>query len=218
MVSRSWKVALVPVLASLLVACSIREGSGVPASETRVVGRYERLQINTVNAKIEVDPGATTDTIEVKGDDNLVRRVRAHVEGNKLVVDAGDGDVDAEIPLEVILRTAKMTQIDASGTSRVEIMVEAEARLEVRAAGEAKITARGRVGTLEADLAGEAVLHARGLVARTVDLEAAGESVAEVCAEDKLIADIAGRADADYWCEPGDVDREVSSGAHLHAR
>jgi hypothetical protein len=207
-------------VAALVSGCYVdkEEGSGVLATETRVVGGFDRLEIDTVNAKIAVDPSKASGTIEVKGDDNLVRRVRAHVESGKLIVDAGDEDVDAKAGLEVILHMGNLTKIEASGTSRVELEMETPGALEIHASGEARITGKGRVGHLEADIAGDSEILFRDLRAHSAEITAAGSSFAEVCAEDELDADAAGTADVDYYCNPNDVDKEESSGGEVHRR
>lgn len=65
---------------------------------------------------------------------------------------------------------------------------------------------------LETDLAGEARLHARALTAKSVELDAASDAFAEVCATERLEADV------DYYCSPGSVDREVGALADLRSR
>ena len=219
--SRGWKVRMGLVLVSLacLVAgCAVEEGSGVSTTETRDVGGFDRLEINTVNAKIAVDPTKPSGTIEVKGDDNLVKRVRTHVESGKLIVDAGDRDVDAKAGLEVILHMGSLTKIEANGTSRVEFEMEAPNALEIHASGDAKITGKGRVGHIDADVAGDASVHFKDLRAHSAEVTAAGTSFVEVCVEDELDVDASGLADVNYYCNPNDVDRDRSSGGEIHRR
>ena len=201
-----------------LVAFAFAAISGCAVTEQRAVSPFDRVEIRGgVHARIEVDPSVTVTTIDVKGDDNLVRKVRTRVDDGELTIDTGDLDVDPELPLEVTFKTAKLTQIDAAGGSRVDVKLET-GTLKVSAVGSATIVSRGRVHRLEANIAGSGRLEARYLVAETVDLDAAGKSFAAVCATNFLKADIAGDSEADYYCDPNSIDRDVSSGSHVHAR
>jgi hypothetical protein len=206
------------LVASFAAGCSVEEGSGIAATETRTISkRFERLEITTVNARIEVDPTATGTTLVVNGDDNLLRRVRTTVDDDWLKVEVDD-DVDSKTPLEVVLKAPRLTEIEGAGTSRITLKLEGDSPLIVKGAGKMQVTATGRVSHLDVDLAGDARLHARQLTARSVDLDAAGDSFAEVCATDRLVADVGGTADVDYYCNPGDVDDDVGDRADLHRR
>src|SRR5688572_5606547 len=100
MKSRGWMVGVGMLVASFVSGCSVEEGSGVAGTETRTLSkRFERLEITTVNARIEVDPTATGTTLVVNGDDNLIGRVRTRLEDGWLKVDTDD-DVDSKTPLE----------------------------------------------------------------------------------------------------------------------
>src|SRR5436190_20512877 len=102
MFTRSTKFGFAAVLVSFVSfasGCAVTEGSGVPSTETRPVATFDRLEIRSgVNARIEVDPTVTSTTLEIRGDDNLVRKVSTRVEGGQLIIDTGDTSVDPELP------------------------------------------------------------------------------------------------------------------------
>lgn len=219
MFSRFATLAVMASMMAFAAGCSSTPGNGVAASEKRTLTTpFGELEINTVSARIVVDPTVTTTEIEVRGDSNLVPMVSTRVEGGKLIVNAGDGDVDPKLALEVIFKTPRMGRIEATGDSRVDITMTSDTTLEVKAAGDAWIVGHGKIARLEGDLAGNAHLEARELVARQVDLDAAGSSVVAVCATESLKVDLAGSNVTDYYCDPRQVDDEVSSNAHLHYR
>jgi hypothetical protein len=233
MFSRWFKgVAVMGISAAILMGCAVEveEGSGVPTTQKRTVTTaFDEIDIRGVGARIVIDPNATQEAsagggeIELRGDDNLVPGVLTYVEGRRLVVDVGDRDVDSNAGLGVVLKMRGITRVKAERGANVDVTLttgdnKMGPALAINAKSGAKVTARGTISRLDAELTGGAELHARELIAQDVSLDASGSSTASVCAIGSLDADIGGSAEASYYCDPDHVTREVSGGGRLRQR
>jgi hypothetical protein len=204
---------------AFLAGCSVTHGSGVVTTEQRAAASFEEIETRQVNVRVVVDPTATTKSLEVTGDDNLVPMVRTRNDGNRLVIDLNKGeDIDPHAGLTVIVRTPKLTYIKAEQRAHVDATLDGPGTLKLDANSESSITGHGKVARLNVNVTGSAKIRARDLVAKDVDLEASGSSDAEVCATDSLVADIGGNADASYYCSPKHVERDVGGGGSLEKK
>lgn len=211
-------MAVVAVLGAYATGCADAGGDGVRASETRVMPfTVEQLEIDTVNATIVVDPTVTQTVIEVKGDQNLLPRVRTHLDGHRLVVDTSEG-VDPTMPLEIVFKTPRLNELVVDDGSFVDLTIQSEQTLKIDAVDNTRITARGAIWRIEADMAGDAVLQAKNLVAKQVEIDAAGDAFASVCVTEFLDVTLNGSAEAEYFCNPHRVDDSLDWFANLHRR
>ncbi len=195
MISRSFKVLVLGLVLGL-AGCSVTEGSGVRSEESRKISPFEEIEASgEVTTRIIVDENAPEGgDLKITGDDNLVPKVSTRTEGNKLVVDLGDHDVDPKLKLEVTVRTRRLGKIHAQRSAEVDITTNARALLDIRA---------------------RETRSAKDLRARDVKLEAGGSSKAEVCVTGHLEVDLGGSSEADYYCSPSSVDREIGRGSEL---
>ncbi len=216
MISRSFKVLVLGLVLGL-AGCSVTEGSGVRSEESRKISPFEEIEASgEVTTRIIVDENAPEGgDLKITGDDNLVPKVSTRTEGNKLVVDLGDHDVDPKLKLEVTVRTRRLGKIHAQRSAEVDITTNARALLDIRAETSAKVIGHGTIDRIDAELSSSAKLWAKDLRARDVKLEAGGSSKAEVCVTGHLEVDLGGSSEADYYCSPSSVDREIGRGSEL---
>lgn len=88
-------------------------------------------------------------------------------------------------------------------------------RLQADITGASKSTFTGRAETVDMDLAGASKLDASRLVAKTVNIEAAGACSADVHATNTLRADAAGASKVRYKGNPGNVVTDVSGASKV---
>lgn len=200
-----------------MVGCHETPGSGIGTTETRTMPAFDELEIHGVDAKIDVAPGMQS-ALLLSGDDNLVPRVRTHVEGRKLIVDMDDLDVDPVRPLLVSIRVPALTKIRAEQSSRVDVTVDAATTLTVDATSSAVVVGHGSIFRLDAELTGSARLDASQLRAVDVRLDASGNANASVCVTGNFDVELDGGADATYACDPRDIDRDVDGDSVLQSR
>jgi hypothetical protein len=201
--------------ATLAMGCSDVDGSGIRAEDKRTVPAFHEIETHQVSLSVVVDPNAPEGELLLSGDSNLIGLVRTRVEGGRLVIDTDEG-VDPRVELKIVLKTKRLNYLSAAKEADVDVTMNVAGPLTIEATSTARITARGSVDRLDAEITGSAQLIARELRAHDVKLEATGSSTASVCATWYLDVDVSGNSDASYYCDPRHVDKDVSDNSDLN--
>lgn len=197
------------ILVLLLAATACTRGSGIPGSETRELGAFEGVEVHGALG-VTVTVGSTVH-MEISGDDNIVPLVRSEVRGSTLVLDL-PGRISTELPLQVVLATPALGQLDVEGASTVDVTGVSGSALEVDVSGASTVSLAGEVESLDAEVSGASQLRAEALSAVRAEVDAGGASTVTVRVGESLSAEASGASTIRYHGAPAQVS-EDSSGA-----
>ncbi len=190
-------VVAVVAAALLLIACG-ETGSGTIVTETRDVGEFTQIEVNSgVDVRLVVDPARDLE-VAVTYDDNLLDKVGTDVEGDTLVV-------------------GHTGSIRVPGDGRFVAVVVGD--IEAIAVGSgANITGNGTVEEYSVDASSGANVDLRELEATRVDVDASSGANVSVSATESVRVDASSGANVDVYGNPADVSADESSGANIDVR
>ncbi|WP_265580414.1 head GIN domain-containing protein [Methanofollis aquaemaris] len=225
-------VLLVLVLTAGCVQPPCTVGSGNVVSETRDVGAFQSVELNTF-ATVMVTQGASGPLV-IEAEDNIVPLVQTRVSDGVLVVDLDAACVRNTRPVIVRVTMEEVQRLSVSGSGTVQGENEIVAgRLETAISGSGNLDLGMNVTTLEttisgsgeARLSGTAAEHNAGisgsgalkgfdLTTERTNLVISGSGAAEVLATGALDVQIAGSGAAIYRGDPV-VTQEISGSGSL---
>ncbi len=203
------------VLATAIVSSGCTRGSGVSATDTRVVDEFNAIDVGgalSVNVQVGSDP-----KVEITGDDNIVPEVTTEVRDGTLHLEL-EGRFSHELPLTITITNPTLEEVDASGASRVTIQGIHSESFEADISGASSVKLAGTVATLDADVSGASVLEAKSLVAARGKVEAGGASTAAVHATEAIDIEASGASSVSYSGSPDEVSRDASGSSKITAR
>ena len=193
-------------LGAALSACS--SGSGDPGQEVREATGFDGIDVGGP-FQVSIQVGGPHH-VEIRGDDNLVPKVRSETVGSTLHLEL-PGRVVTKLPLEAIITLPALVDLDASGAASVTAAEVGGERLEVEASGASRVILTGaRVEALDADVSGSSTLDAAGLTVGRAQVEASGASMVTVRVTDALHAEASGASTIRYHGSPAQVQRDES--------
>lgn len=202
----------VPLLALVLTGCTT--GSGTLGQETRDLAGFDAIDVgNAFQVTVQVGPPAK---LELRGDDNVVPKVRAEVVDSTLHLEL-TGRVVTKLPLEAIITLPSLVELDAGGASTVTVGGIAGEHLEVDVSGASRALLGGTVDELDAEISGASTLEAQTLSAAAVHVDASGSSKAEVLATRSLHAEASGASTIRYHGSPAELHRDATGVSSIEA-
>ncbi|HKB93493.1 MAG TPA: DUF2807 domain-containing protein, partial [Gaiellaceae bacterium] len=142
------------------------QGSGVSAAQTRHVARFDRVELaGTNNVVIHV---GGSQSVVVRADDNLLRRVTTAVRARTLVVGNRPGSFTTRSPMSVEVAVPTLGALTLSGSGNIVVDGVAARALTVRLPGSGTLTGRGTAARLDLSVAGSGSVQFTGLVAEDV--------------------------------------------------
>lgn len=229
------------IAAALPAAYAATTGSGQASSESRSVGSFQAITLRGA-IDLVVRQGAS-ESVTVRGDDNLLPSVQTVVEGSgdarslriqikpgeslrsktPIVVTVDVVRLDAlasagsgNITLEA-LRTPALS-LSISGSSNAKLQQLDTDRLRIDIAGNGDVQASGRAARLDIAIAGSGDVRTRDLNAAEVSVAIAGSGDASVTAQKTLSVSIAGSGDVDYAGAASQVSKSIVGSGTLRAR
>lgn len=222
-----------------LTACNIVEG--VQGSGNVVEQAYEFTDFDEVefgHAFVATVTQGDTYNVLVRVDDNLVDRLVVEQDGNRVRIGMADGTMVTRGTLEADITLPDLTQLIASGASRVQLNpFSLNDLLTANASGAAQIHGDVDAVDLELDASGASTLflagtaanvHAVASGASTIDLtelsavdaqtEANGASNVTVNITGILDADASGGSNIYYLGDPEMGDVQTSGGSNVEQR
>lgn len=202
---------------ALLVASSgcFSRGNGEPGSSVRDVADFHAIDVGGVfQVDVQVGPAKH---VEVRGDSNLLAQVEVESSGGELRAEI-DGSVLPSLPLQLIITTPVLDDIDLSGATRAKVTGITGERFEVESSGASNITLAGTVNALEIDLSGASQADASALVANAVEIDASGASSAQLVANESLDADASGASNITWTGNATNVNTDASGAASIEKR
>jgi len=193
-----------------LSASGVR-GSGVAATQSRVLPRFSRLDL-AGSTNVTVVAGGRQSVV-VRADSNLIRNVTTHVVAGTLVIGT-TGSFTTRTPMNVQVSVPSLAAVTLSGSGQISVSRIEAARLTVTLPGSGALYASGTATRLDVTLGGSGLAQLSGLTARDAHAAVTGSGLIRVTATAKLNATVSGSGAVIYGGNPSQVTRNVTgSGA-----
>lgn len=213
-------VALVAVLvlAAAVVALLARgrpsgsgvQGSGVAATQSRVLGTFSSLDLAGSN-DITVAVGGRQSVV-VHADSNLLRYVTTRVVAGTLVIGT-TGSFTTKSPMSVEISVPSLAAVTLSGSGEISVTGIDAPRLTVMLPGSGALYAAGTVTKLDVTLGGSGLAQLDNLAARDVHAAIGGSGLIRVTATASLNAAVTGSGAIIYSGNPRLTSSVTGSGA-----
>ncbi|HXZ66082.1 MAG TPA: DUF2807 domain-containing protein [Streptosporangiaceae bacterium] len=165
------------------------QGSGVPATQSRVLSRFSSVDLAGSN-KVTVDVGRRQSVV-VHADSNLLRHVTTRVVAGTLVIGT-TGTFTTRSPMSVDVSLPALGAVTLSGSGEISVTGIHEPRLIVTLSGSGVLDASGTATQLDVTLGGSGLAQLDNLVARDVRAVVAGSGVISVTVTARLNAAVPG--------------------------
>lgn len=150
-----------------------REGDGVAMRDVRAIAALPALDVSgSLPVEVRVGPAPS---LVVEADSNLVPLIRTETRGDTLRIWSEQG-LRSKTPLRIVYTTPRLTEVRASGATRVDVRGLDGAPLDVRKSGSASVSLAGRVGSLNARASGSGLIDAAELHSNSIDVTLSGSS------------------------------------------
>jgi len=216
-------VALVAVLvlAAVVVAVLTRggssgsgvQGSGVAATQSRVLATFSRLDLAGSN-DVTVAVGRRQSVV-VRADSNLMRYVTTRVVAGTLVIGT-TGSFTIRSPMSVEVSVPSLAAVALSGSGKISVTGIEAPRLTVTLPGSGALYVSGTVTQLNVTLDGSGLAQLDSLLARDVHAVVAGSGLIRVTATESLNAAVPGSGAIIYSGNPQVTSSVTGSGAVTH--
>ena len=229
------------IAAALPAAYAATTGSGQASSESRSVGRFQAITLRGA-IDLVVRQGAS-ESVTVRGDDNLLPSVQTVVEGTgdarSLHIQIKPGEsLRTKTPIVVTVDVVRLDALASAGTGNITLkalrmpalslsisgssnaklqQLDTD-RLRIDIAGSGDVQASGRATRLDIAIAGSGDVRTRDLNAAEVSVAIAGSGDASVTAQKSLSVSIAGSGDVDYAGGASQVSKSIVGSGTLRAR
>lgn len=203
----------------IITGCSSDDdvrGSGNLTSEIRELSSFSAIDNEGVIDLVILVGEAQS--VEIIGDDNVLRYVETRVEDNELKIRLEDGRNYNNIDLEAIISLPSLRRLRNEGVSQVQINnVNSGSSFEVENEGSGNIRISGVATRFELENQGSGDIMAFGLSTQTskVDLEGSGD--VELSCSDLLEVEIEGSGNVYYRGSPEIISEIQGSGTVIDA-
>jgi hypothetical protein len=186
-------------------------GSGDLATEGRTVEGFTALEVGAAGHLI-VEPTGL-ESLLVTAEDNVLPHVRTDVRNGRLVL-GFEPHVSLTVTREVLYRLTvrTLTEVVASGASRVEIRGVDADDLALRLSGASFVSATGLVERLRLELSGASRAEMPSLRSRRIRADLSGASHGLVRVSDSLFVNASAVSILEYLGHP-EVTANVSGGS-----
>ncbi|MVN89886.1 head GIN domain-containing protein [Mucilaginibacter aquatilis] len=227
-------VAVAAVGAFALSSCHIGciKGSGTPATETRQLGNFSKIDISGgFKVTLKQDTGKQ---LTVTTDDNLMKYIRTEVSGDKLRIYTRK-NICNDAPIVVNLNVKSLSEVvgagaiellsdgrintqnlklQFSGANKINLDLSA-ADLLTQAKGVTEINLKGQAASHNVEIAGTAQIKAFDFVAGKYVINAAGDAECEINVLKSLEVNSQGASNIKYRGNPTDVKTDKAGAASV---
>jgi hypothetical protein len=189
------------------------QGSGVAATQPRVLPRFSRLDLTGSN-KVTVDVGGRQSVV-VHADSNLIRDVTTRVVAGTLVIGT-TGSFTTRSPMSVDVSLPALAAVKLSGNGVISVIGIDGPRLIVTLSGSGALYASGTATQLDVTVSGSGLAQLDNLVARDVRAVVAGSGLIRVTATALLNAAVPGTGAIIYSGNPQVTSSITGTGAVTH--
>ncbi|MBI5954231.1 MAG: DUF2807 domain-containing protein [Chloroflexi bacterium] len=207
------------------------KGSGEIVTETRKVSGFDAVSLE-YPAKVTIHQGKT-ESVTLKGDDNLLPQILTDIDGGTLRIDTGERDwndrVNPSKPLEVVITVKDLKQVrfpsagsltvEKLTTDSLEVVVSGAGdialrdldagSLDVVLSGAGSVDADGVADDLSVRISGAGEFSGGDLHSQTAEVHISGMGSATVWVDKELDASISGAGSVNYYGDPS-VQEQIS--------
>jgi len=187
---------------------STTTGSGVAATQSRDVPAFDSVELAGGN-NVVIHVGGKQSVV-VKADDNLLRRVTTKVQSGTLVIGNTPGSLMTKSPMSVVVTIPKVGELTLAGGGNVVVTGVRTESLTVTLSGSGNLTGSGTAGSLDVTLSGSGNAWFTGLVADDVHAVLSGSGNIFVTANKSLDASVPGSGTIVYAGNPREVTKSVT--------
>jgi hypothetical protein len=208
------KITLI-ALSILVVLCAHAQ-----KKETREVGHFTRLSFG-VPGKAMVKQGSST-RVELEGDEDVLEKVVAEVEGNRLVIRSKDKWFDwnwgnERITAYITMKEIEGLAVSGSGDLVVQSKIKTSA-LSLGVSGSGSLTVEADAGDTKADVSGSGNLSVRGTFASLeADISGSGDVDVSGAIAGTLAFDISGSGKCEATGTAQRVEAEITGSGKVLA-
>lgn len=201
---------LLAVVVAALTSCgpilSHLQGSGHPATESRQVGSFSKIEIEgSGDVVATVNPVAS---LTVTTDDNLLPVMQTEVDGDTLKIRwAHPVSTSLGVKVRVAVPSLKALSISGSGTIVADGIKESA--FSVNIAGSGEITTKGTADSCDVAVSGSGQIEDEELVTHDAEVAIAGSGSVTVYADHSLDASITGSGSIRYLGNPPQVKKSI---------
>ena len=182
-------------------------GSGKLASEHRSVGNFSKIDMRgAYDVSVKVGPATSVD---ISGDDNLLKLVETTVEDGTLVL-SSTKNMHPKKPMKVTITTPDLAAFALKGAGDVDISGVHNDSFTVDLKGAGDLKASGEAAKVDATLKGAGDMDLYNLHAGEVSADLSGAGDMKVYASKYLNAKVSGVGDLSYKGHPAKVDKSKS--------
>lgn len=190
------------------------KGSGKLAKEHRTVSKFSKIELNGAY-DVEVKVGPAT-SVDLSGDDNLLKLVKTTVEDGTLVLTTTK-DINTKKPMKVTVTTPDLSAFTLNGAGDVNIEGVKGEEFSIDLSGAGDLSAKGHVTKLSVTMNGAGDVKLYELHADNVTAELNGAGDMKVWASKYLKASMSGAGDLSYKGHPAKVDKDSSGVGDISA-
>ncbi len=218
---RSLSLALLLVALPIGASCVITTGcglmgphvtgSGVSKSETRTVGDFTKIGLDSsVDAEVEIGSPAK---VEITSDDNLLAHIRTDVSDGRLVIGFENGWFDTKSKTVAHVVVPKLEGFEIGGSANGEIRGLNGATFHATIGGSGQIHASGAVDELRATVGGSGGVDCSSIKAKHAKVSIGGSGSVKVDASESLDVSIGGSGSVYYRGDPKVTQKIGGSGS-----
>lgn len=197
----------------LLAACSVTQGSGQLATESRQVSGFTEVEL-TGFGEVTIEQTGT-ESLTISAEDNLLPRLTSEVSGDTLVLgEEPNTTVRTTKPITYSLTVKDLTGLAISGSGNISVPKLAATALSTKISGSGTITVNGTAVDQDLEISGSGRYQAEQLTSKTVKAQISGSGTANVLATDMLDVKISGSGSLTYTGNP-QVTQEISGSGKL---
>lgn len=202
-----------------LIACKKEtrlRGSGNIVSENRVVDYFDGVN-SSGSATVNIRYG-TTQKVEVKADDNIIRHVHTRIDNSILSLDMEDGYRYRDVSLTLNITIPRLTYIKNSGSGRFYASnFNSLSSLSVKNSGSGQIELDGSGNDLTIKNSGSGKVYAFNFRAKNAHIINSGSGLFEVYCTDNLRGKNSGSGTIYYKGNPSISFTNSGSGSIIDA-
>ena len=191
--------------------CSPVVGSGKLVTESRPVQGFAAVEVSAAGHLIIEQTGV--ESLQITAEDSVLALVRSEIRNGRLLLGLEPG-ASVTVTRGVLYRLTvrDLSEVEASGASRVEIRGVDSAELSLRLSGASGASATGSVGRARLALFGASRCDAPELLSRVLQADLSGASRALVRVRDSLDVNASGASVLEYLGNPS-LTTHVSGGS-----
>jgi Putative auto-transporter adhesin, head GIN domain len=183
------------------------QGSGIAATQTRTVARFNSLELAGSN-HVTVMVGARQSVV-VHADGNLIGHVTTQVVAGTLVI-ADTGSFITRTPMSVEVSVPSLTGLNFSGSGQLSVTGIKAPQVTVTVSGSGLLYVAGTAAKLDVTLSGDGMAQLSQLTARQVHAVVSGSGLIQVTATTSVDAAVPGTGAIVYYGNPPQVTASVT--------